>query len=369
MNPLLRLSHDVGAAIGRRSHLAKRALHGVREAAQVAHHSLGRYSEKWIRADTVNLTVAITARCNQRCTGCLYERGFMAGQQLSRTTLEDLIDDAAALGVRSIRLYGGEPLLHPDLPHIVARAVDRGLATYVTTNGILLEQKIDDLFQAGLRHLTFGYYGSGDAYDAYTGRPGSFARLERGIQTVRERYGAAISMRMNWLLMRPTCSLESLGAAVAFCRRYATPFQVDLVHYSLPYFTEGSERELQFRDEDRPAIEEVVSELIRLKRLEPDRVENSLIGLRSIPEWLLRGSQMRVPCDKYRMVWVGADGTVQLCYVKFKLGHLGESRLRDLLYTREHHKAARGAFRLDCPNCHCGFDDRTRKHLPTRLGR
>ena len=338
----------------------------MREAVQVAQHSIGSRVPGWIRADTVNLTVALTARCNQRCAGCLYERGFMAGQQLPPKVLDDLVDDAAELGVRSLRLYGGEPLLHPYLPQVIHRAVGKGLATYVTTNGVLLEEKIDELFDAGLRHLTFGYYGTGADYDEYTQRPGSFARLERGVQVVRERYGAAVSMRMNWLLMKPSCAKDKLAAAVAFANRYDTPMQVDLVHYSLPYFTEGPGKGLQFREGDRDKINVVVEELLRLKRASPERIENSEIGLRSIPDWLLKGADMKVPCDKYRMVWVGADGTVQLCYVTFRLGQLGSGRLRDILYGDEHHSAAGRAFRLDCPNCHCGFDDRTRKCLASR---
>jgi hypothetical protein len=69
-------------------------------------------------------------------------------------------------------------------------------------------------------------------------------------------------------------------------------------------------------------------------------IENSEIGLRAIPDWLLRGADMRVPCDKYRMVWIGADGTVQLCYVTFHLGNLHQHRLRELLYTETHEQAA-----------------------------
>jgi len=61
------------------------------------------------------------------------------------------------------------------------------------------------------------------------------------------------------------------------------------------------------------------------------------------------------------MLWVGADGSVQLCYVTFPLGNLHERRLRDLLFTRAHHAAARGAYALDCPNCHCRYDLRVRK--------
>ena len=148
--------------------------------------------------------------------------------------------------------------------------------------------------------------------------------------------------------------------------RFETPIQVDLIHYSLPYFTEGPNRELQLRAEDRPAIERVVRELLRLKSERPELLEASEIGLRSIPDWLIEGPRMRVPCDKYDMIWVGADGTVQLCYVTFRLGNLHQTRLSELLYGKEHREAALGAFRLDCPNCHCGYDSRVQKHFQSR---
>jgi hypothetical protein len=56
----------------------------------------------------------------------------------------------------------------------------------------------------------------------------------------------------------------------------------------------------------------------------------------------------------------------ELCYVPFQLGNLHQSRLRELLHTDAQSAAARDAFALRCPNCHCGFDDRTRKHWPSR---
>jgi len=46
---------------------------------------------------------------------------------------------------------------------------------------------------------------------------------------------------------------------------------------------------------------------------------------------------------------VGPDGTVQLCYVTFKLGNLHGTRLRDLVFTKAHEKASRDAFSLNCP--------------------
>ncbi len=367
MNKLSLRLWELCAPVARKLPAARTAMRAFQSGLHIAHHAAASRVPALIRPHTVNLTVAVTAACNQRCTGCLYERGFMAKQQLPLQLMERMVDDAAELKIRSLRLYGGEPLLHPSLPAVVERAVRAGLRTYVTTNGVLLADRLDDLYAAGLRDITFGYYGSGKDYDDYVSRRGNFARMERGIAAVREKHGSAFGMRMNWLLMRPTCSVESLEQAFAFALKYDTPMQVDLIHYSLPYFTEGKERELQFDDSDRGRIETVVRRLLELKREHPRMIENTEMGLRSIPDWLLLGKDMRVPCDKYRMIWVGADGTVQMCYVTFVFGNLHQSRLRDLLYTKEHDDAAKAAFALQCPNCHCGFDERVRKHMPSRL--
>ncbi|MGA0869622.1 MAG: SPASM domain-containing protein, partial [Planctomycetota bacterium] len=77
-------------------------------------------------------------------------------------------------------------------------------------------------------------------------------------------------------------------------------------------------------------------------------------------------ADMQGPCDKYEVLWIGADGSVQLCYVTFPLGNLHRTRLRDILYSEAHFEAARGAFQLQCPNCHCGYDSRTQKHMKSR---
>jgi cyclic pyranopterin phosphate synthase len=90
------------------------------------------------------------------------------------------------------------------------------------------------------------------------------------------------------------------------------------------------------------------------------------MALRSIPDWLIKGPDMTVPCDRYRLIWVGADGTVQLCYVTFKLGNLHEKRFSEMLFTPEHRQASRDAFALKCPRCHCSYPSRTAMHAPSR---
>ena len=359
-------ARTVVRAVARRSPALKGALKGAQVGLGLAEHTIAEVLPAVLRPRPRRLTVAVTAHCNLRCTGCPYGRDFMPAEHLSLKKMRELLNDARACGVEQVRLYGGEPLLHRDLPEIVRHSVSLGLSTYVTTNGTLLRHRFDALYDAGLRNLTIGFYGTGARYDAYVGRRDRYARLEEGMSHVRRKYGSDVAVQLNYLIMRPSCDLEALHDAWEFAVRHDLTFNTDLIHYSLPYFTEGPERELQFTEADRPALQALAAELVRLKQQHPERMRDSLMSLRSIPDWLLKGPDMRVPCDARNLLWVGADGTVQMCYVTFHLGNLHERRLPEMLFGDVHKQAARDAFKLNCPNCHCERDTRVQKHLPSR---
>lgn len=343
------------------------ALRRVDDALDIAKHAVISRYPGLAQPEPTRIFVTLTAACNLRCKGCLYGvREFMPGRYLPWPMVRDLLSDAADLGITHVRLYGGEPMMHKDLPRIVEHAANLGLHTWMTTNGILLRKKFDSLYDAGLREFSFGFYGIGEAYDSYVGQRNSYRRLLDGLQYVRDRYGSSVKIRMDWLLMSPTCSLESFRGTWELATRFDTPIYVNLVHYSLPYFTKGDEKALQFEPLDRPRIEEVVNEILRLQAGYPGMFNNTRLGLKSIPDWLLRGSEMRVPCTETSLVWIGADGSVQMCYVTFKLGNLHETRLKDLLYSPQHKSAARNCVSLNCPNCHCSYDRRINVHGPTR---
>jgi cyclic pyranopterin phosphate synthase len=345
----------------------KEALSRIDKAVDRAQHAVVATFPILAQPDPRRIFVTLTASCNLRCKGCLYGVDeFMPGEQLPWSVVRDLLSDAADLGIRNIRLYGGEPMMHKDLPRIVRHATDLGLHTWMTTNGILLRKKFDALYDAGLREFSFGFYGIGDEYDQYVRQRNSFQRISEGLAYVRDRYGSSVKIKMDWLLMRPTCNIETLQATLSFAKRFDSPIYINLIHYSLPYFTKGDEVDLQFEAQDRPKIEQVVNEILRLQLESPQMFVNSRAGLRSIPDWLIRGPDMRVPCTENTLLWVGADGTVQMCYVTFKLGNLHEKRLSELVYTPEHRKAARDCVSLNCPNCHCSYDHRVNQHSPTR---
>ena len=101
-----------------------------------------------------DLRVSLTDRCNLRCTYCMPAEGL---DWLPRT--EVLGDDEVVrlvriavqrLGVRSVRLTGGEPLLRRGLPGLVARLAALGVELSLTTNGIGLARTAVELREAGL---------------------------------------------------------------------------------------------------------------------------------------------------------------------------------------------------------------------------
>jgi MoaA/NifB/PqqE/SkfB family radical SAM enzyme len=110
------------------------------------------------------LFVEITNACNFKCTWCPDEimgrrRGFMKKERVFRI-FEEIARKRAFLGpIFPVKLHQmGEPMLHPDLPEIVARAEQLGIGIELNTNcGLITEERIDALYRAGLTNLILSY--------------------------------------------------------------------------------------------------------------------------------------------------------------------------------------------------------------------
>ncbi|MFX0197727.1 MAG: SPASM domain-containing protein, partial [Candidatus Hodarchaeota archaeon] len=131
-------------------------------------------------------------------------------------------------------------------------------------------------------------------------------------------------------------------------------------------FQEGPDRILQVRQEDKDNILKLIDYILKIKREEPESFVQSEQLIRSIPDWLLKGPEMKIPCTAYQMLWIAPDGSVMLCHVTFKLGNLHYQPLRDILTSKKYFQAARDGFKLKCPNCHCNSNDRIIRHRPSR---
>jgi GTP 3',8-cyclase len=105
-----------------------------------------------------DLRISVTDRCNIRCFYCMPEQGAQFAPVSSLLTFQQItrfVSTALPLGVRKIRLTGGEPLLRPKLPELIG-ALDQlhGIKDLaLTTNAVLLRNTARPLYDAGLRRL------------------------------------------------------------------------------------------------------------------------------------------------------------------------------------------------------------------------
>src|ERR687885_2030072 len=127
-----------------------------------------------------SLRVSVTDKCNFRCTYCMPAEGleWLPKQEvLSFEEIARLVGVLARMGVREVRLTGGEPLVRRDLPELVAMlaAIPGVEDLSLTTNGVLLDRLAGPLVDAGLRrinvsldllsHVPFAEIQRGDAPD------------------------------------------------------------------------------------------------------------------------------------------------------------------------------------------------------------
>lgn len=149
--------------------------------------------------------IAVTEACNLRCTYCLRDDSDSAParrEALDTTKMSRLIGMLAETGFRKIRFTGGEPLLRKDLARLVSTARESGVIRNirVTTNGLLLAERLQELIDAGVD----GFNISLDTLDperfrAITRRD-AFGKVRRSLDLLLERHDMAL--KINMLLLR-----------------------------------------------------------------------------------------------------------------------------------------------------------------------
>src|SRR5919201_5862082 len=108
-----------------------------------------------------DLRISVTDRCNFRCVYCMPREVFDAGHEflphsaiLSFEEIARLARIFVDLGVKKIRLTGGEPLVRKQLHRLVAMLAELPVEITLTTNGSLLARQARALKHAGLHRVT-----------------------------------------------------------------------------------------------------------------------------------------------------------------------------------------------------------------------
>lgn len=140
-----------------------------------------------------SLRISITQRCNFNCFFCHQEGEHNPRGEATAGEIEEIASIAADLGVRRIKLTGGEPLLRRDVVELVRRMVPLVEEVSITTNGYYMAGKAADLKDAGLKRVNISLHSARpDIFRKITGldalmevRKGITAAIECGLRPVK----------------------------------------------------------------------------------------------------------------------------------------------------------------------------------------
>src|ERR1035437_8908788 len=102
------------------------------------------------------LRISLTERCNLRCVYCMPEEGIALRPKAEFMNTSEIVRMAeifVGLGVKKIRLTGGEPLVRSDVKEILERLSKLPMELAITTNGILIDKFLDTIKKSKIRSI------------------------------------------------------------------------------------------------------------------------------------------------------------------------------------------------------------------------
>jgi GTP 3',8-cyclase len=212
------------------------------------------------------LRISITDRCNFRCVYCMpkevYGRDHVFLERKELLTFEEIarvVSVFADLGVRTVRITGGEPLVRKNVEGLVALLNEiPGLELALTTNGALLPQKAEALARAGLDRVTVSLDSVDDA--AFRALNDVDFPVQKVLQGIDAAAAAGLPVKVNAVVKRGAND----DGIVALAERFrGTGHVLRFIEYMDVGHTNG------WRMDDVVPAKEIVEKLDAVWPLEP----------------------------------------------------------------------------------------------------
>jgi cyclic pyranopterin phosphate synthase len=256
-----------------------------------------------------------------KCIYCHHEGELLPGGEIPREMVVSIAKAAAELGMRSVKLTGGEPLLRKDLDLIIAR-IPQSLDISITTNGILLAERAEALARAGLDRVNVSLDSlQPNRYCQITGgSPGDLEKVLAGIDASRE--ADLLPIKLNFVVLKRNES--EVPEMIDFCRRRGLILQLiellDIQGQGISGDIEGIERSLAAR-----ADSILIREMHRRKKYFLDGAEVEVVRPMDNTEFCSHCTRLRVT----------SNGKIKPCLLRsdnlIKIDSCDPERIKELL--------------------------------------
>jgi cyclic pyranopterin phosphate synthase len=262
-----------------------------------------------------DLRISITDRCNFRCVYCMPEEGMTWLSNDRILTFPEIVRLARIgvdLGIRELRLTGGEPTLRPGLPSLIRdlSRIPELKSLSLTTNGFLLKRLAKDLAEAGLTRINVSLDTlDHDKFHQITRRP-FLDQVMAGLAEL-ERHPSIHPIKVNAVAIRDFTEGEVVEFAELARRK---PYVVRFIEF-MPLDADGNwERERVLTGHEiKEIIERDFMPLVRIPNQEPSSTSRRYRFADGIGEIGFINPVSEPFCATCNRIRLTADGQIRTC--------------------------------------------------------
>ena len=208
------------------------------------------------------LRVSVTDNCNLRCIYCMDEKGnkfLNKDEKLTDDEIYKVVKESAKLGIKKVRITGGEPLVRPGVVSLISKInnIEGIEQIYLTTNGILLADMIDELSKNGLKGVNISLDSlKEDRFNKLT-RVGN---LHKVLEAIDKAIALGIKVKLNTVIVNDINKDEIIDFVNLTKEKPIDVRFIELMPIGIAVNYKGATNEevLKFITERYPNYEEVV---------------------------------------------------------------------------------------------------------------
>jgi MoaA/NifB/PqqE/SkfB family radical SAM enzyme len=321
---------------------------------------LGNYSLLKLISPKPNYAeVRVTEGCNSKCITCTAWKNSREGE-LSTQEMIDALKQLREIGVDSIRISGGEPLIRSDIVELVKECkLLKFQEIYIATNGLLLQQKAEELVKSGVTHIGVSLDGIRETNDTIRRVPKDYEKVLNGIEAVKKtakNVGTEVPVTIFTTLLQQ--NIHEVPSLLELSENIGARWCFSLLDGNIDLF-EGIDIS-EFAVADWKIIDETIDYLEKLWYEKPWLVFSQPDILEYARNYLKRTNRnLDAPCILgYKVICLGSRGEVYPgCYAFKPVGNIRKERLSEIVRSKRYRELAEKMYRKECPGCTFFYED------------
>lgn len=247
----------------------------------------------------------LTRKCNLNCKYCFVKDNFK--KELTTPEVKKVIDKLYLMGIRGIAFFGGEPTIRKDFCEILNYSSKKGIFTYFTTNGTLLnEDYAERIAKTGVDFIEL----SVDSVFEFNDSKKDFVHSKKVLEILikmKDKY--KFGLKTHLVLTKK--NISSVIKTIDLIQKYDLPMTIGYI-FRNTYNNKRDDESLYFKDKkSKGDLIKVIDEIIKLKKTKI-RIMDPAAYFEGMKDYV--NGKTNWECNAGRLFFsVDSDGGVQLC--------------------------------------------------------